>query len=109
MKPLLLILSIAFGLTTITSAQSSDGPKDGVQPDHYHQIFLKDTVQQLDNVEYDRDDLQPIEYRLSEDKTAIHLYNYDGNNRVSVTYTNTAGESRSFSKPSCHIHALPTL
>ena len=79
------------------------------KPRQYHQIFLKDTVELLKNVEYDSDSLPSLQYELSPDKTTIYLYNYDGKHRIKLTYRSTGGTPQSFSKSSCNVHYLPEL
>lgn len=108
MKPFILCMLIAFSCVAMAQDQSTPDQEDDA-PGYYHQIFLDDTLKSIEKIEYRNETGEPVEYHISEDKTAIHIFNYNGRNRVDVNYTNTAGKAQNISKPSCHIHALPTL
>jgi hypothetical protein len=77
---------------------------------HYYQIYTDDTIQQIKCIEYDNDSTGAIlEFKLSEDKTDIHLLNYNGSGKVKVSYLMANGEIRDITRYKCNIHSLPQL
>lgn len=77
-------------------------------PQFYYQLFLEDSIQSIERVIY-QDDSSDIEFKLSPDKMAIFLLDYDGKRTVTATYTDMQGATQSISKPHCHIHGLEHL
>lgn len=99
----LLILSTVcfFMMTTYVIAQD-------FQP--FHQIFLQDTVLDLKMVEYDNDTTgKRLGFKLSEDRTVIELFNYDGQSRVKIEYVGRTKGIMSEMRYKCNIHSLPVL
>jgi len=77
---------------------------------HYYQIYTDDTIQQIKCIEYDNDTTGAVlDFKLSDDKTDIHLLNYNGTGKVKVSYLMANGEMRDITRYKCNIHSLPQL
>ena len=77
-------------------------------PQFYYQIFLEDSIQEIENVIY-REDSTEIKFKLSPDRMAIYLLDYDGKRSVTATFINNLGIREEITKPHCHIHGLEQL
>lgn len=76
----------------------------------FHQIFLQDTILDLKKVEYENDTTgRKIGFKLSEDRTTIQLFNYDGISRIKIEYVGRTNGFRSETRYKCNIHSLPVL
>jgi hypothetical protein len=76
----------------------------------FHQIFLQDTIIDLKKVEYVNDTTgKRLGFKLSEDRTTIQLFNYDGFSRVKIEYVSRTKGLFSETRYKCNIHSLPVL
>lgn len=99
---LVTVASLVFGQTDNTETEEVPWPQ------FYYQIFLEDSIQKIENVIY-RDDSTALEFKLSPDKMAIYLLDYDGKSTISATYIDMNGIEQNITKPHCHIHGLEHL
>ncbi len=67
-----------------------------------YQIFLKEPVEKIFKIEYEKTG-KPIKGHMTEDKESIILQNYNGKDRVKITYRDTEGQKQSMSKSKCFI------
>jgi hypothetical protein len=101
MKTIFSIFICTLIITSIAIAQE-------IQP--FHQIFLQDTIIDLRKVEYDNDTTgKRLGFKLSDDRTTIHLFNYDGISRVKIEYVSRTKGLFSETRYKCNIHSLPIL
>jgi hypothetical protein len=101
MRFLIFIVGCFFAVTIGAIAQD-------FQP--FHQIFLQDMVLDLKKVEYDNDTSgKRLGFKLSEDRTVIQLFNYDGQSRVKIEYVGRTKGIMSEMRYKCNIHSLPVL
>lgn len=76
----------------------------------FHQIFLQDTVIDLKKVEYINDTTgRKLGFKLSEDRTTIQLFNYDGQSKIRIEYVGRLSGFKSETRYKCNIHSLPVL
>ena len=95
-------------ITVSLALFSQERPEIPPIPQFYHQIFLKDTIETIEDVIY-LDDSTQIEFRISPDRTAIYLLNYDGKRSIRATIRYKTGDSKEVTKPHCQIHGLQHL
>lgn len=112
MKNLTIIL--IFLSPFVLSAQEIEiesAPTETPQPaiKEFHQIFLNEPVQKINKLEYSEDGKGPLNYKLSDDGSAIHLLDYDGSGGVTAEVTDMNGNVKDITKSKCHIHSLPEL
>ena len=94
--------------TTAFAQSGTDETEEVPWPQFYYQIFLNDTIQQIENVIY-REDSTQLQFKLSPDGTAIYLLDYDGKRPITATIINGQGIREEITKPHCHIHGLEHL
>lgn len=101
--------SLFLSIASLVMAQSNDANEEEVPwPQFYYQIFLDDSIQSVEDVIY-TEDSTAIKFKLSPDKMAIYLLDYDGKSRITATFIDMAGLEQKITKPHCHIHGLEHL
>jgi hypothetical protein len=53
--------------------------------------------------------VQHLGFKLSEDRTVIQLFNYDGQSRVKIEYVGRTKGIMNEMRYKCNIHSLPVL
>jgi len=76
----------------------------------YHQIFLQDTILDIKKIEYEGDTTgKRLGFKLSDDRTVIQLFNYDGQSKVKIVYVSRQNGIVDITRYKCNIHSLPHL
>lgn len=105
MRFMLFIILTLLVASKVTFSQENEAPVEK----ELHQIFLKEPVKKVKDVRYIDPEKGAIEYKLSDDGTAIYLMNYDGEGGVKATVTNMDGKTEEITRSKCYIHSLLEL
>jgi len=107
---LALLFQIFFSSMMLCFAQDSTKVDKPYIFDQY-QIFLEEEIMHLIFLEYEKEELKLklLNGHLFEDKSKIILDDYDGKNRVKMTFIDKYGELKTLSKSKCFIDPFSPL